>query len=68
VVLGSIARFLVVSLRGNQIPFCLPVPALLPLVFVAFTGLGILFCAFVAAIDLAGGGIAGAIGGASDER
>jgi hypothetical protein len=42
VVLGSIALFLVVPLRGHQFLLWLPMPALLPLVFVAFAGLGFL--------------------------
>ena len=42
VVLGSIALFLVVPLWGHPFLLWLPMPALLPLVFVAFTGLGFL--------------------------
>jgi hypothetical protein len=42
VVLGSIALFLVVPLWGHQFLLWLPMPALLPLVFVAFAGLGFL--------------------------
>jgi hypothetical protein len=42
VVLGSIALFLVVPLWGHRSLLWLPMPVLLPLVFVAFAGLGFL--------------------------
>jgi hypothetical protein len=42
VVLGSIALFLVVPLWGHRVLLWLPMAALLPLVFVAFTALGFL--------------------------
>jgi hypothetical protein len=41
-VLASIILFLVFPLWGHQLLLWLPMPALLPLVFVAFTGLGFL--------------------------
>jgi len=42
VVLGSIALFLVAPLWGHRVFLWLPMPVLLPLVFVAFAGLGFL--------------------------
>ena len=42
VVLGSLALFLVVPLWGHRVLLWLPMAALLPLVFVAFTALGFL--------------------------